>query len=421
MLDRYYLRPETTDRVSASWIADAIKQYVAWMTEREYRPSTVRSRVPLVFRFGEFARSQGAMSIDELPSHVDAFVEARTRRRLRRQKSAAGRRLVIREVRGPVDQMLRLALPGHPRALRARPGLPFEAEVPGFFLYLRSERGLRPPTIKGYTHHLRRFHGYLQGLAIDDLQAVSPPVISGFITTRATKLTAKSMKPLCSALRIFLGYCFREQIIQRDLSPVVEPPQAYRLAHLPRSISWDDVRRMLDAVDRRSALGKRDYALLLLMVTYGLRARELARLTLNDINWKAERLRVPERKAGHSSAFPLSPIVGAALIDYLKHGRAATTDRRVFQKLIAPPGPMTYSAIASRATRCLKKAGIQVRRPGSHTLRHTCVQRLVDADFSLKQIGDYVGHGSPSSTEIYSKVDVERLREVALGAEEGLP
>lgn len=413
--------PETIDRVRASWIAPAIDQYIAWMTEREYRPSSVLSRIPLVVSFGEFARSQGATAVDELPSHVDAFVEARTRRRLRRHRTAEGRRLVIREVRSPVEQMLRLALPDYGRRLRPPVAPPFEAEAPGFFPYLRAERGLRTPTIKGYTHHLRRFQRYLRGLAIDDLQALSPPLISGFITTRAAELTAKSMKPLCSALRIFLGYCFREQIIRRDLSPVVESPQAYRLARLPRSVTWDDVRRILDAVDRRSAIGKRDYALLLLMVTYGLRAREVARLTLDDIDWRAERLRVPERKAGHFSAFPLSPIVGAALIDYLKHGRAETTDRRVFQKLIAPPGPMTYSAIGSRATHCLKKAGIQVHRPGSHTLRHTCVQRLVDADFSLKQIGDYVGHGSSSSTEIYSKVDVEKLREVALGADEVLP
>lgn len=421
MLERYYLRFEVIDRIRASWIAPSIQQYVEWMAERQYRRSTVRSRVGRVMQFGRFAWSAGATSIDELPSHVDAFVETRTRRRLRRQKTAEGRQLVVREVRLPVEQMLELALPEYRRKLRPPPETPFEAEAPGFFPYLRSERGLRTATIRGYIVHLRQFQRYLQELAIADLQALSPPVISSFVTARATDLTAKSMKPMCSALRVFLGYCFRERLVQRDLTPVVESPQSYRLARLPRSVAWDDVRRMLDGVDRRSAIGKRDYALLLLMVTYGLRAREIARLTLDDIDWRAERLRVPERKAGHSSAFPLSPIVGAALVDYLKLGRAETTDRRVFQKVKAPPGPMTYSAIASRATRYLKRAGVQVHRPGSHTLRHTCVQRLVDADFSLKQIGDYVGHGSSSSTEIYSKVDVERLRDVALGAEEALP
>jgi integrase len=172
---------------------------------------------------------------------------------------------------------------------------------------------------------------------------------------------------------------------------------------------------MLETVERRSPVGKRDYAVLLLLVTYGLRAREVAALTLDDIDWHRERLRIPERKAGHSTAFPLSTVVGDALVDYLRHGRPQTQDRRVFFRVVAPPVPLTFSAISGRASHYLRRAGIDVRRAGSHTLRHTCVQRLVDADFSLKTIGDYIGHRSPSSTEIYSKVALEKLRQVALG------
>jgi site-specific recombinase XerD len=196
--------------------------------------------------------------------------------------------------------------------------------------------------------------------------------------------------------------------------------QFYRLADIPRSISWDEVRRMLEAVDRRAPLGKRDYAILLLLVTYGLRAREVAALTLDAIDWKRERLYVPERKAGHSTAYPLSPMVGEAILDYLQNGRPQTTDRHVFFRVLAPCAPLTWQAIGSRTSYYLHKAGIVVARPGSHTLRHTCVQRLVDAHFSLKTIGDYVGHRSPASTEIYTKVAVETLRELALGPGEEL-
>jgi site-specific recombinase XerD len=107
--------------------------------------------------------------------------------------------------------------------------------------------------------------------------------------------------------------------------------------------------------------------------------------------------------------------VGEAILDYLKNGRPKTTDRHVFFRSYAPPGPLGAPAISERAAHYLRRTGVKVPRPGSHTLRHTCVQRLVDAHFSLKDIGDYVGHGSPDSTKIYSKVDVETLREVALG------
>jgi integrase len=153
----------------------------------------------------------------------------------------------------------------------------------------------------------------------------------------------------------------------------------------------------------------------MLLVTYGLRSREVAALTLDHIDWRRERLAVPERKAGHSTAFPLSAAVGEALVDYLRHGRPETDERRVFFRALAPVVPMSADGVSGRARHYLLKAGIDVPRPGSHTLRHTCVQRLVDADFAWKTIGDFVGHRSPKSTEVYTKVAVEQLRQVALG------
>jgi len=122
-----------------------------------------------------------------------------------------------------------------------------------------------------------------------------------------------------------------------------------------------------------------------------------------------------ERKAGNTTTYPLAAAVGAALIDYIKNARPATPDRHVFFRTLAPFEPIGSAAITCRATFYIRKAGIQVPRPGSHTLRHSCVQRLVDANFSLKHIGDYVGHRNASSTQIYAKIAVERLRTVALG------
>jgi site-specific recombinase XerD len=108
-------------------------------------------------------------------------------------------------------------------------------------------------------------------------------------------------------------------------------------------------------------------------------------------------------------------VVGEALVDYLRNGRPQTSERRVFFRSVAPVQPIGHAAISKRARHFLLTAGVEVPRPGSHTLRHSCVQRLVDADFSLKEIGDFVGHRSAKSTEIYAKVAVESLREVALG------
>jgi site-specific recombinase XerD len=178
---------------------------------------------------------------------------------------------------------------------------------------------------------------------------------------------------------------------------------------------------MLEAVDRRTQAGRRDYAILLLLITYGLRAREIASLTLDDIDWKRERLHVRERKADHVAVYPLSPLVGEAIVAYLKHGRPQTKQRQLFLRCQAPYVPLTHQGVSHRASHYLRKAGVSVRRAGSHTLRHTCVQRLVDSGFPLKTIGDYVGHRSASSTEIYAKVAVETLRDLALGDGEALP
>ena len=278
-----------------------------------------------------------------------------------------------------------------------------------------NERGISPNTFHNYQYGLRSFETYLKSVGVAKLSELSPAILSAFVTARGQQWSKHAVRGLCSSLRVFLSYLHRERLITRDLSLSVQAPKCYRLAGIPRSISWGDVQRMLEGVDRRTGLGKRDYAILLLLVTYGLRSREIAALTLEDLDWERERLRVPERKAGHSTAYPLSPIVGEAILDYLKSGRPETTDRHVFFRVYAPPGPLLAASVSQRAAHHLRRAGINVPRPGSHTLRHTCVQRLVDAHFSLKAIGDYVGHGSPDSTKIYAKVDIEALREVALG------
>jgi site-specific recombinase XerD len=416
MLERYFVRPATVDRIRASWIGAIIEQYVAWLSDKGYAARNVFRRVPILVRFGEFAREQGARRVKDLPAHVDRFVAQWTEQRGATCKTTKARKKVEGDARNPVEQMLRLAIrgfQGHRRARWARP--PFEGRADRFFEYLVDERGLRPATILHYKNHLGPFEAYLEWAGCCDVAAISPPILGAFVAYSAAHLCPTGVRDRCGVLRVFLRYLHRERLIARNLSQCVEMSRRYRLSSVPRSIGWDEVRRMLDAVDRRTVAGKRDYAILVLLVTYGLRAREVAALTLDDIDWKRERLRVPERKAGHSTGYPLSPTVGAALLEYLQHGRPKTSERRIFMRVLAPHGPLKESAISGRVSYYLHRAGIDVPRAGSHTLRHTCVQRLVDADFPFKVIGDYVGHRTPESTDIYAKVAVDALREVALG------
>jgi integrase/recombinase XerD len=418
MLETYFVKPRTVDRVRASWIGGDIERYVVWLAENGYTTRSVLRRVPLVLAFGEFARARGACSVEDLPEHVERFVAERVARC--RGVRACGEietcRQVAKEVRGPVEQMLGLVVPGFVSSGRPRRQDPFAEELPGFFGYLAAERGLRPASIDSYRHHLVRFEAYLARIGVARLSELSPAILTAFVAERAaTGLGKATIRDGCAVLRVFLRYAHREGATATDLSGAVDRPQFYRLSSIPRSISWEQVGRVLAGVDRRTPCGKRDWAILMLLVTYGLRGREVAALTLDDIDWKRERLAVPERKAGHSTAFPLTASAGEALVDYLRNGRPQTELRRVFFRAVAPVEPLGPAAIASRARHYLLRAGIDVPRPGSHTLRHTCVQRLVDADFALKTIGDFVGHRSAKSTEIYTKVAVEQLRQVALG------
>jgi site-specific recombinase XerD len=416
MLETYFVKPQTVDRIRACWIGAEIERYAGWLSEQGYSTRTVLHRVPVLVAFGEFARRRGASVPADLPAHVDGFVAFRVAAHRGARRAGVTARDVAAEVRGPVEQMLAVVVPGFAGTGRPHRELPFGQAVPGFFDYLAAERGLRPESIVGYRHHLARFEAYLDRIGVTGLRELSPAILSAFVAERSGAGLAKTtVRGGCGVLRVFLRYAHRQGLLAADLSKAVEWPPAYRLADIPRSISWAEVGLVLGGVDRRAPCGKRDYAILLLLVTYGLRAREVAALTLDDIDWKRDRLAIPGRKAGHSTAFPLSTVVGEALVDYLRHGRPGSSDRHVFFRAVAPQRPVSRVAVSTCARHYLLKAGIQVPRPGSHTLRHTCVQRLVDDGFGFKTIGDFIGHRSPASTEIYAKVAIEPLRQVALG------
>jgi integrase/recombinase XerD len=417
MLERHFALPRTADRIRGLWLGPAIDRYVNWLDERRASTATVKRHVQSLVQFNDFAVARGVSAWEDLPAHVDAFIGHWMSGRGTWCRTPQDRAAVLANARVPVEQMLRLVIPGFTGRVR-REVLPFHDSAPGFFTHLSEERGLRQSTIHGYVHNLKVFEVYLQRVGVSNLAAISPSLISAFLTERAQSLSALGVRGCSGALRVFLRYTHRQGLIPTDLSPAVTRGRGYRQTYVPRAIAWTDVQRLLDAVDRRSAVGKRDYAVLLLLVSYGLRAREITAMQLDDLDWKQAQLRVPIRKGGYSTIYPLSSTVGEAIIDYLRAGRPPVDDRHLFLASKSPYTPMTYGAVSAQVGSRLRAAGINVFRAGSHTLRHTCVQRLVESDVPFKVIGDYVGHRREETTLIYGKVALHRLRQLVIGEAE---
>ncbi len=405
---RFVERLRKLRRIRRCRLAADIEGYLESLRQQRFNERLTRDRVPPLVRFARFTAERGVQSREHLPDHVDAFVAREGRlcvvrtREARKEKRWRSRRAV--------EQMLRLIVPGF-RGGRwpARPW-PFAESAPGFLDYLRDERGLRATTIWAYGHHLRLLEAFMgeEHLRIGNL---TPANLTAFVVARSRRVGLADVGACTGVLRVFLRYARREHLIDRDLASAVEHPSSgpgraerllvryapagsYALATLPRSIGREEVARFLAVIDRMSNVGRRDYAMLLLLATYGLRAREVAAMTLDDFDWRRERLRVPMRKGGHNHLYPLTAAAGLAVIEYLRKGRPPSADRRVFRGVLAPFAAVEHHVVSERAALYLRRAHIDVRRPGSHTLRHSCVQRLAEGGFDLKAIGDFVVTGS---------------------------
>jgi integrase len=200
-----------------------------------------------------------------------------------------------------------------------------------------------------------------------------------------------------------------------DWSRFVQGPRRYRLASIPTTISVDEVRRLLATIDRRSAIGRRNYAILLLLAVYGLRAREVVDLRLDDVDWRGGVIRVRRSKTSRPLVLPLTSAIGNALAAYLRRGRPPTDAREIFVRHHGAYLPFRKSTtVYGIVRRAFDQAEVRAVRRGPHVLRHALATHLVQRGFPLHVAGELLGHQHPDSTLPYTKLAIEDLREVAL-------
>lgn len=277
-----------------------------------------------------------------------------------------------------------------------------------FERYLLAERGLAAGTVRGYVRHGRRF---VDGLVPSGgLAHVTAGEVTAAVLRESAAVSVSAAQFFVAGLRSFLRFCFVEGLVEVDLSQAALSATGRRRSLLPWGISRADARALLDCCDRRSALGRRDYAVIVTLLRLGLRASEMAGLRLDDIDWRAGEL-VVRGKGARADRLPLPVDVGEAIAAYLKRGRPSSDRREVFLQARAPFRPIAPGTVSSTVRRACTRAG--VAQVGAHRLRHTVACEMVQAHVPLVQIAEVLRHQGLQSTAIYARVDLDQLRLVA--------
>jgi len=243
---------------------------------------------------------------------------------------------------------------------------------------------------------------------------VSSTDVDGFLALKGTSSwTRVSVATGAKALRAFFRHAEAHGWCSEGISAGVESPRIFDQEGLPAGPAWNDVQRLLAGTNTDTPHDIRDRGILMLFAIYGLRRTEVSRLRLEDFDWEREIIRVPRPKQRRTQDYPLTPVVGEAILRYLQEVRPRCAHREVFIRLIAPIKPISPSGLYNLTSKRLSQLGIVARHVGPHSLRHACAARLVSGKLSLKEIGDHLGHRSINSTRSYAKVDMAGLREVA--------
>lgn len=393
-----------TSRVSRVLVTGPLaaftKAYETELKERGYTRRSAVNQLRQVARLSCWLKTNGLTAADLGVQRVEEFLAfQRSTGRSRSQWSRPGL-VCLLDVLGSVGVPI-----GEDPAV---PPSPTDALLGPFAHHLGAERGLTAGTVRGYVDHVRWFlDGLGSGRRLADLTTAE---VTAAVLRRSAAVSVSTTQYFVSALRSFLRFCFLEGLVDRDLSQAALAVTGRRRSSLPKGIAKADADALLGSCDRRTPLGRRDYAVILMLLRLGLRRSEVAGLRLEDINWRAGELAV-HGKGARQDRLPLTADVGEAIAGYLQHGRPTSGSREVFLQARAPFVPIAAGTVSSTVRRACRRAG--VAEVGAHRLRHTAACEMVMAGVPLVEIAQVLRHHSLQSTAVYARVDLEQLRLVA--------
>lgn len=295
--------------------------------------------------------------------------------------------------------------------LKATPS--FMGWIKDFTNWMESDRGLSLVTIRNYRWHIKKFFHWCG----DNNRSISAIRISDVDTFLAScgnsGWSRVSVAASAKALKAFFRYAGQRGWSSPAIAHAIQGPRLFSQESLPYCPTWDDVNRMINYLTTDKPQDIRDRAILLLFALYGFRSSEVSRLHFENIDWGNNLISVCRPKQRRTQVYPLTPIVGNAIVHYLQAVRPQTIHREIFLTLKAPIQPLSVGGLYNIVHRCMKNIELHVVHQGPHALRHACATHLMSKGFSLKEIGDHLGHLSTSATRIYAKVNLKQLRIVA--------
>ncbi len=381
-------------------------KFADYLAQQGYAKKTVHYQILIASRFSAWIEQQGLTHTSAVADHWQSFLCDRSgQQQIRRGHNAALIRFLdFLRTEGAI-----------PSENVSKPQLTATEQcAQSYEHYLYEVRGLTKATVVNYMPFVLSFLDARFGAGPVDISSLSATDVVRFVQNQATHLHRKRAKLMTSALRSFLKYSCYCNETTLDLVAAVPTVANWSMPSVPRGISKDQVKQLLASFDRSTAMGSRDYAILILVARLGLRLSEVTFLELDDIDWNSGSLSV-RGKGGRSHTFPLTDEVGVAISTYLQTGRPTSPCRRVFLRAKAPiEGFRGITGISSVIRHALERYGIHSPSYGAHQFRHGLATEMLRQGASLGEIGDVLGHRNPQTTTIYTKVDIEALRTLAI-------
>ena len=403
MLEQFFDNPLVVDRLRAGPLNPHLESFTGSLAALGYARGTLQAQIRLLHRMGGWLDDQKIAVADLEEGILDRFLDEQGRR-----GSGKGHRGTVRHFLDHLRDVGAVTVREHPTDEHPL------AQLEGRYeRYLRTERGLSTDTVLNYLPFVHRF--LLERFAdapllLGELRASDS---SAFILRHTRSMSLGRAKLMVTALRSFLRFLLQYGELEIDLAASVPAVSGWRQTSVPKHLDPQDVRRLLDGCNRNTAVGRRNYAILVLLARLGLRAGEVVALQLDDVDWRAGEIKV-RGKGSWQDRLPLLTDVGEALAAYLKVGRPRCSSRQLFIRAKAPHrGFLSPAAVTTIVERAVDRAGLHPPMRGAHLLRHSLATGMIRGGASMAEIGQVLRHRAANTTEIYAKVDFEGLRALA--------